>query len=89
MRIEVSSTEREVFIKFNDITHCRFDRRELSGLSSWIIDRGRVTKTYAIDIVMKNGPNIQLEYDNFEKWKTVLDGLDATPFLNEWKVQDP
>lgn len=89
MKIEVSSTEREVFIKFNGVTHCRFDRRRVTGLQSWIINRGRVTPTYAIDIVMSEGPHIALEYDTIEKWTAVLAGLDATPFLNEWKVQDP
>lgn len=89
MKIEVTSNEREVFIRFNGTTHSRFDRRRITGLQSWIINRGRVTPTYAIDIVMSEGPNILLEYDSFEKWKAVLDGLDATPFLNEWKVQDP
>ena len=44
LKIEVTSTEREVFVKFNGITHFRVDRRA---------------------------------------------GLDSTPFLNEWKVQDP
>lgn len=87
--ISVTSTEREVFIRINGITHCRIDRRRITGLQSWIINRGRVTPTFAIDVVMEAGPNILLEYDSFDKWKAILDGFDATPFLNEWKVQDP
>lgn len=89
MKIEVCSTEREVLIKFNDITHFRVDRRELIGLQSWSVNRGRVTPTYAIQVYTRSGVEIILEYDDVEKWRAVLAGLDATPFLNEWKVQDP
>ncbi|HYM31825.1 MAG TPA: hypothetical protein VEU47_11020 [Candidatus Cybelea sp.] len=89
MEIKVFSTEREVLIKFNGITHFRCDRRRLIGLQSWIVDRGRVTPVYVVQIYIENGPEISLEYDNREKWAEVLNQLDTTPFLNEWKVQDP
>lgn len=89
MRIEVTSSEREIFIRFGGVTHFRCDRREIVGLQSWIINRGRVTPTYAIEIHMRCGNNITLEYDRMDKWEAVLSGLDATPFLNEWAVQDP
>jgi len=89
MKILVTSTEREIFIKFNGITHFRCDRRELIGLQSWLINRGRVTPVYSIEMCMKCGNNIILEYDNINKWKAVLSGLDNVLFLNEWKVQDP
>lgn len=89
LKIEVITTEREVFIRFNGITHFRCDRREIFGLQSWVVSRGRVTPTYAIEIYVKCGHNIVLEYDNIEKWTRVLAGLDEIPFLNEWKVQDP
>ena len=89
MKIEVTSTEREVFIRFNEITHFRIDRRELVGLSSWIINRGRVTPTYAIQFYVARGGEVTLEYDSLEKWTEVLRQLDDVPFLNEWKVQDP
>lgn len=88
MKVDVTSTEREVFIRFNGITHFRCDRREIVGLQSWIINRGRVTPTYAIQVVMRTR-DIILEYDSAEKWKRVLVGFDAVPFLNEWKIQDP
>lgn len=88
MKIEVTSTEREVFIKFNGVTHCRFDRRPVIGLQSYIVDRGRVTPTYVIEICTTSNPII-LSYDTFDKWAAVLKGLDDNPFLNEWKVQDP
>lgn len=89
MKIEVTSTEREVFVKFNGITHFRCDRRELIGLQSWIVNRGRVTPCYSIQIYTKTGPVILLEYDDIEKWKAVISGFDDVSFLNEWKVQDP
>jgi hypothetical protein len=89
MKIEVSSTEREVFIRFNGVTHFRVDRRRLIGLQSWIINRGRVTPTYAIQIYAEGSPEISLEYDSREKWQEILHQLDGVPFLNEWKVQDP
>lgn len=89
MKIDTTATEREVFIKFDGITHFRCDRRELLGLQSWIVNRGRVTPVYSVEIFTRCGSNIILEYDNIEKWKAVLAGLDSVPFLNEWKVQDP
>lgn len=89
MKIEVNSTEREVFVRFNGVTHLRCDRREIVGLQSWVVNRGRVTPVYSIEIHTRCGNNIVLEYDTADKWKHVLSGLDSTPFLNEWKVQDP
>lgn len=89
MKIEVTATEREIVIKFNGITHLRCDRRELLGLQSWVVNRGRLMPVYAVQIYTRCGKEIVLEYDSIEKWKKVLAGLDATPFLNEWKVQDP
>jgi hypothetical protein len=90
LKIEVTSTEREVFIKFNGVTHFRVDRRELIGLQSWSVNRGRVTPTYAIQIYTRSASEeIILEYDNVDKWRDVLSGLDGIPFLNEWKTQDP
>lgn len=89
LKIEVTSNEREVFIKFNGITHFRVDRRELVGLQSWTVNRGRVTPVYAIEIYLRCGHNVVLEYDSLDKWQEVLSGLDCVPFLNEWKVQDP
>lgn len=90
MKIEVTSTEREVFIRFNGITHFRLDRREIIGLQSWSVNRGRVTPTYAIQVYTRSGAQeVTLEYDNSEKWAEVLRQLDEIPFLNEWKTQDP
>lgn len=90
MKIEVTSTEREVFIKFNGVTHFRVDRRELIGLQSWRVDRGRVTPTFAIQIYTRSAAQeVTLEYDREEKWMEVLKQLDGIPFLNEFKVQDP
>ena len=89
MQIDVTSSEREIFIKFNGITHLRCDRRELVGLQSWVINRGRVTPTYGVQLYNRSGCHILLEYDDIDKWKAVLAGLDGTAFLNEWKVQDP
>jgi hypothetical protein len=90
MKIEVSSTEREVFIRFNGVTHFRIDRRELIGLQSWRVDRGRVTPTFAIQIFTRSSAQeVTLEYDKEDKWIEVLRQLDGVPFLNEFKVQDP
>lgn len=89
MKIDVTSNEREIFIKFNNITHFRCDRRELIGLQSWVVNRGRITPVYSIEIFTKSNCNIILEYDNINKWKKVLDGLNNVPFLNEFKIQDP
>ena len=89
MNIIVTATEREVFIKFDGITHFRCDRRELLGLQSWIVNRGRVTPVYAVQIYTKCGRDITLEYDKFDKWREVLDKLDGISFLNEWKIEDP
>lgn len=90
MNIEVSSTEREVFIKFNGITHFRCDRRELVGLQSWLVNRGRITPVYSIQIYTRSSAqDIILEYDDIKKWQEVLRLLDDVSFLNEWKVQDP
>lgn len=76
-------------MKFDGITHFRCDRRELIGLQSWIINRGRVTPVYSVQIYTRSGREIILEYDNLEKWTSVLAGFDRVPFLNEWKIQDP
>lgn len=89
MKIVVTSTERELFIKFDGITHFRCDRREVIGLQSWVVNRGRVTPVYSVQIYVRGGADITLEYDSIQKWRAVLAGLDAVPFLNEWKVQDP
>ena len=88
--VEVSSTEREIFIRLNGLTHFRLDRREIIGLQSWIINRGRVTPTYAIQIYTRSSNSeVVLEYDTAAKWSEVLKQLDSVPFLNEWKNQDP
>lgn len=90
MNIEVSATEREIFIRFNGVTHFRCDRRELIGLQSWYVDRGRVTTVYAIQIYTARGKkDVTLEYTRRETWEEVLRQLDIVPFLNEWKIQDP
>lgn len=89
MKIEVTSNEREIFIRFDGITHFRCERRELVGLQSWHVNRGRVVPTYAIQIYTARGLEIILEYDSREKWQEILRQLDETPFLNERKVQDP
>jgi hypothetical protein len=90
VKIDVTATEREVFIRFNGTTHFRIDRRELIGLSSWIVNRGRVTPTYAVQIYTRSAAQeIVLEYDQLDKWTEVLRLLDDVPFLNEFKVQDP
>lgn len=90
MIVEVTASEREIFIRFNGVTHFRCDRRELIGLQSWLVNRGRITPTYSIQFyTARSGPDIILEYDDIAKWKEVLRQLDAIPFLNEWKVQDP
>ena len=90
MKIDVTATEREVFIRFNEITHFRIDRRELIGLQSWQVNRGRVVPTYAIQIYTRSAAHeIVLEYDQLDKWTEVLRLLDDVPFLNEFKVQDP
>lgn len=90
MNIAVTATEREIFIRFNGITHFRIDRRELIGIQSWIINRGRVTPAWAIQFYARSSAQeITLQYDNQEKWTEVLKQLDGVPFLNEWKVQDP
>lgn len=89
MVIDVTSTEREIFVKFDGITHFRCDRREVLGLQSWIVNRGRITPIYVIQIYNRTSCEIILEYDNIEKWKLILNGFDKIPFLNEWKIQDP
>jgi hypothetical protein len=90
VKIEVTATEREVFIRFNGVTHFRIDRRELIGLQSWQVDRGRVTPVYAIEFLTRSSAApVILEYDKREKWIDVLTQLDGVPFLNEFKVQDP
>lgn len=90
MKIEVNATEREVFIRFNGVTHFRIDRREIVGLQSWSVNRGRVTPTYAIQIYTRSAAQeVTLEYDSIEKWSEVLRQLDGVPFLNEWRTQDP
>lgn len=90
MKIDVTATEREVFIRFNGVTHFRVDRRELVGLQSWKVNRGRVVPTYAIQIYTKSSAqDVLLEYDQEDKWIEVLRQLDDVPFLNEFKVQDP
>jgi hypothetical protein len=63
--------------------------REIIGLQTWIVNRGRVTPTYAVNIYTRSGSEIVLEYDNIAKWREVIASLDAAPFLNEWKIQDP
>lgn len=87
--VNVLATEREIQIKLNGITHCRVDRRELVGLQSWIVNRGRVTPVYAIELCMRCSVSVTLEYDNRTIWENVLAGLDTTAFFNEWKNQDP
>lgn len=90
MKIDISTSERELFIKFDGITHFRCDRRELIGFQSWNVNRGRETPVFAIQLYTRSSASdIILEYDDIEKWKGVLSQLDGVSFLNEWKVQDP
>ena len=89
MDIKVVSSEREVFVKFDGITHFRCDRRELIGLQSWIVNRGRITPVYSIQFYTRCGRDILLEYTDRDRWQRVLEELDKVPFLNEWKIQDP
>lgn len=90
MKIDVTATEREVFIRFNGVTHFRIDRRELVGLQSWKVNRGRIVPTSVIQIYTRSSAQeVLLEYDQEDKWIDVLHQLDEVPFLNEFKVQDP
>jgi hypothetical protein len=89
VKIEVSTTERELFIRFNGLTHARIDRRELLGVQSWKTNRGRETPVFSLEFYTRCGHNMLLQYDREDIWKEVLTKLDGVQLLNEWKIEDP
>lgn len=61
-------------VAFNTVTHVRLDPRKLLGHQAWVDNNGN--NKFVIEYTMEGG-SIRCEYDDIEKWKAVLDGLDA------------
>lgn len=55
-KVTALTSERELFIMINDLSHLRIDRRELIGIQSWTQNRGRGEPMYQIEFYTKSGP---------------------------------
>jgi hypothetical protein len=71
--IEVSSSDFDLLIKFDGITHLRVSLAQLVGIQSWI--QGKNNKKYIIEYSTKT-TTIQSEYDDRNKWEQILAELD-------------
>lgn len=81
LHVAVTTTDRELIIKFNGFTHLRLDRKELIGIQAYILT---LEGQHHIQFYNRSGQEIIVEYDNIEKWKQVLVELDKVPiFLEE------
>jgi hypothetical protein len=61
-------------IKFGDTTHLRIDATKLVGHQSW--REGYGNRKFVIEYTTTGG-QIVSEYDSEEKWRAILNGLDA------------
>lgn len=54
------------------VLHCAFRSAEFAGLQSWIES---ANAAYSIEITLRGGAVITLEYDSAQKWEKMLDLL--------------
>lgn len=69
---QVSYSKFKVYI--NDILHIMFLTKNYNGVQSWF--EGDQTRTYFIEIYLKVGEPILLEYDAWENWTNILKLID-------------
>jgi hypothetical protein len=68
--IKVQTTFDMVRVLFGDTIHLMFARSKFIGLQSWMYGN----RNYFIEITLDGG-TIQTEYDDVEKWKSILKEL--------------
>lgn len=72
--IKVEMLFNSLKVRFGDVAHLRIDAAKLLGYQSW--REGYGNRKFIIEYTMTGG-QIVCQYDSKEKWKTILDGLDA------------
>jgi hypothetical protein len=73
-------------VRFGDVTHLRIDATKLIGHQSW--REGYGNRKFVIEYTTTGG-QIVCEYDEEDKWKAILVGLDAVlDGPNRTKPQD-
>ena len=70
-KIIVEDLFESIKVRFDDILHLYIKKAEFIGLQSWM----ETGKKFCIEFTMRDGV-IVTEYDDFEKFKTILKQLD-------------
>lgn len=74
MKTSVEMSFNALRVRFGDLTHLRIDATKLIGFQSW--REGYGNHKFVIEYTMTGG-QIVCEYDDEEKWKAILVGLDS------------
>lgn len=72
MNITSKTTFELTKIYFGDICHLVMVRAEVVGFQTWRTYQG----VYSIEITFRSGATILTEYDQEDKWKTVISILE-------------
>jgi hypothetical protein len=75
LTVTATITERELFVRIAGVTHFRADRREIIGYQSW--EPRRDDRLFRIEVYVKHGAEILLEYSQRRHWLAVLKALDG------------
>lgn len=71
--ISVEMTFNALKIRFGGVTHLRIDATKLIGFQSW--REGYGNRKFVIEYTATGG-QIVCEYDDEDKWKMIIAGLD-------------
>lgn len=74
MSLSVEMSFNALRVRFGGLTHLRIDATKLIGFQSW--REGYGNRKFVIEYTTTGG-QIVCEYDNEEKWKAILAGLDS------------
>lgn len=72
--INVTSDLDSLRIYINTLIHFHLKKNEYIGMQSWIA--GTKKKRYYIEIYIREGESITLEYEKIEIWSEILNKLD-------------
>lgn len=69
MNIEVTRGYNDISVLIDGVLHIHFLRSEYAGLQSWVTNE---CKKFCVEIVLRGGATILIEYDSREKFEQVL-----------------
>lgn len=69
--LKITTEYNALKIYFGEILHLKIAQDRIIGFQSWIMG-----STYCIEYSLVGGGSILTEYDDPEKWKTILKALD-------------